>query len=158
MMDALRLVYLQYWFKSSCEETFSIHMALLKMFYCQPTKLGSSQTWILTIIDVDILNLHFFSSRSQWSLMHSGLWTSLWIWILCPSFGKNKFNALLCVYLSEFTKEAKLTMVQIMGFVEDEKTFPTLVFMKKLWNWLCEHLNLVIHMYAQPFYTIIIFI
>ncbi len=60
MMDALKLVYLQYWFKSSCEETFSIHMALLKMFYCQPKKLGSSQTWILTIIDVDILNLQFF--------------------------------------------------------------------------------------------------
>jgi hypothetical protein len=35
-------------------------MALLKMFYCQPKKLGSSQTWILTIIDVDILNLQFF--------------------------------------------------------------------------------------------------
>jgi hypothetical protein len=60
MMDALRLVYLQYWFKSSCEETFSIHMALLKMFYCQPKKLRSSQTWILTIIDVDILNLQIF--------------------------------------------------------------------------------------------------
>ncbi len=88
MMDAWRLVYLQFWFKFSCEETFSIHMALLKMFYCQPKNLGSSQTWILTIIDADILNLHFFSSRSQWSLMNSGLWTNLWIWILCRSFGK----------------------------------------------------------------------
>lgn len=48
-------------------------------------------------------------------------------------------------------------MAQIMGFVEDEKTLSTLVFMKKIWNWLCEHLNLVIHMYAQPFYTITIF-
>jgi hypothetical protein len=65
MMDALRLVYLQYWFKSSCEESFSIHMALLKFFYCQPKKIGSSQTWTLTIIDVDIVNLQFFSSRSQ---------------------------------------------------------------------------------------------
>lgn len=40
MMDAWRLVYLQFWFKFSCEEIFSIHMALLKMFYCQPKKLG----------------------------------------------------------------------------------------------------------------------
>ncbi len=40
MINASRLVYLQYQFKSSCEETFSIHMALLKMFYCQPKKLG----------------------------------------------------------------------------------------------------------------------
>jgi hypothetical protein len=42
-----------------------------------------------------------------------------------------------------------------MGFVEDERTFLTLTFMKtKLQNQLCEHLDLVVCVFAQPFYTI----
>jgi hypothetical protein len=42
-----------------------------------------------------------------------------------------------------------------MGFVGDEKTFLILMFMKtRLWNWLCEHLDLVVCMFAQPFCTV----
>jgi hypothetical protein len=42
-----------------------------------------------------------------------------------------------------------------MGFVEDERTFSTLSFTKtRLWNYLCEHLDLVVQMFAQPFYTV----
>jgi hypothetical protein len=39
-------------------------------------------------------------------------------------------NALLCACFNEFMKVAKLMMVQIMGSMEDEKTFSTLTFMK----------------------------
>jgi hypothetical protein len=39
-------------------------------------------------------------------------------------------NALLCAQPSEFIKVAKLAMVQIMEYVEDERTFSTLIFMK----------------------------
>jgi hypothetical protein len=64
-------------------------------------------------------------------------------------------NALLCARLSEFIKVVELVVVQIMGFVEDERTFSTLTFMKtRMWNRLCEHLDLVVRMFAQPFYTI----
>jgi hypothetical protein len=46
-------------------------------------------------------------------------------------------------------------MAQIMGFVEDERTISTLTFMKtKMQNRLCEYLNLVVHMFAQPFYIV----
>jgi hypothetical protein len=42
-----------------------------------------------------------------------------------------------------------------MGFVEDERTFSTLTFMKtRLQNHICEHLDLVVKMFAQAFYTI----
>jgi hypothetical protein len=52
-------------------------------------------------------------------------------------------------------KVGKLVVVQIKIFVEDEKTFSTLTFMKiRLWNCLCEHLDLVVHMFAQPFYIV----
>ncbi len=64
-------------------------------------------------------------------------------------------NTLLCAHLFEFIKVAELIVVQIMGFVEDERTFSTLTFMKtRLWNRLCEHLDLVVRMFALPFYTI----
>jgi hypothetical protein len=46
-------------------------------------------------------------------------------------------------------------VVQNMGFVQDEKNVSILMFMNmKLQNWLCEHLDLVVHMFAQLFYTI----
>jgi hypothetical protein len=56
-------------------------------------------------------------------------------------------------------KVGKFVVVQIMGFVEKKRTLLTLTFMKaRLQNKLCEHLDLVIHIYAQPLYTIDIFI
>jgi hypothetical protein len=56
-------------------------------------------------------------------------------------------------------KVVKLVVVQIMGFVEDEKTFSTLTFMKtRLWNHLCEYLDLVVRMIAKSFYIVDIFL
>lgn len=52
-------------------------------------------------------------------------------------------------------KLAKLAMVQVIGSVEDERCFFTLAFMKSiLCNKLTTHLPLVVHMFAQHFYTI----
>jgi hypothetical protein len=42
-----------------------------------------------------------------------------------------------------------------MGFVEDEFFFSTLTFMKtRLRNKFCEHLDLVVCMFTQPFYIV----
>ncbi len=52
-------------------------------------------------------------------------------------------------------KVVELVVVQIMGTMEDERTFNNMTFYEdKLYNKLCEHLDLVVHMYAQPFYAI----
>jgi hypothetical protein len=46
-------------------------------------------------------------------------------------------------------------MVHIIGSVEDEKCLSTLTFMKsKLHNWLTTHLPIVVHMFAQQFYSL----
>jgi hypothetical protein len=64
-------------------------------------------------------------------------------------------NALLCACFNEFMKVAKLAMVQITRSVEDERIFSTFSFMKtRLWNRLCEHLDLVVCIYVQPFYPV----
>jgi hypothetical protein len=42
-----------------------------------------------------------------------------------------------------------------MGFVEDDRIFSTLMVMKtRLRNRLCEHFDLMVCMFAQPFYTV----
>ncbi len=49
---------------------------------------------------------------------------------------------------------AKIAVVSMLGFVEDEQTFSTLTFMKdKLCNKLGLHLDTIIYMFAQKFYT-----
>jgi hypothetical protein len=46
-------------------------------------------------------------------------------------------------------KVAKLAMVQIMGYIEDERIFSILTFMKtRMWDRLCDHLDLVVCMFA----------
>ncbi len=47
-----------------------------------------------------------------------------------------------------------IIIVMVLGNVEDERTFSTLTFMKsKLKNQLTTHLDLVVRMYAQDFFT-----
>ncbi len=52
-------------------------------------------------------------------------------------------------------KLVELAIVQIIGNVEDEICFSTLTFMKsKLCNRFIIHLPIVVHMFAQQFYTL----
>jgi hypothetical protein len=65
-------------------------------------------------------------SNAQWASMDQPL-------DLNPLFRlwkKFSYNALLCAHFSEFIKVRKLVVIQIMGFVKDERTFSTLTFMK----------------------------
>lgn len=56
----------------------------------------------------------------------------------------------------EYVKLAKIAMVQVLGSVEDERTFSSLSFLKdKLRNRLDNsHLALVVGMHAQDVYTL----
>ena len=64
-------------------------------------------------------------------------------------------NALLASKLSEFLKIAEVATVNVMGSVEDERTFSTLNYMKsKIQNNLDEHLDLVVRMFGQTFYDL----
>jgi hypothetical protein len=57
--------------------------------------------------------------------------------------------------LSEYIKVAELAVVMVLGSVQDERTFSTLTFMKnKLRNRLTTHLELVVSMKMQNFYTL----
>jgi hypothetical protein len=98
-------------------------------------------------------------SKLQCYLMHNGLWTSPWIWILCQGFAKNcpPIHCYVPVLVScEGGKINNGLDYEIYGGWKD--FLHSLTFMKpRLQNKLCEHLDLVVCMYVQPFYIVDIF-
>jgi len=67
-------------------------------------------------------------------------------------------NQIICSKILERLKLVQLSMAMVLGSVEDERCFFNLSIIKnKLRNWLITHLDLVVWMYAQRFYTIITF-
>ncbi len=62
---------------------------------------------------------------------------------------KKQSSALLVQKLSEYMKVVKITMVMVLGSVEDERTFSNLTFMKsKFYNQLTTHLDLCVYMFT----------
>jgi hypothetical protein len=87
-------------------------MDVLKKFYYQLKKLGSSQTWIPIVHNANILNLQ--TSFFKITLMLNTQWAMNQPMDLNPVFSlwkKFTSNALLCAQLSKFMKVAKLAMV-----------------------------------------------
>jgi hypothetical protein len=63
-------------------------------------------------------------------------------------------NAMLTHNISEYLKVAEIACVQVLGSVEDERTFSTLSFIKnRLRNRLTVNLETYAAMYAQHFFT-----
>jgi hypothetical protein len=59
-------------------------------------------------------------------------------------------NVILATQLSEYLKPMKLTILMVLGNVEDEKTFSITNFMKlKFHNNMIVHLDLVVRMFTQ---------
>jgi hypothetical protein len=58
-------------------------------------------------------------------------------------------NYILRLKMFKFFRLIKLVIIMVLGNVEDERTFSTLIFMKsKLINQLTTHLDLVVKIYA----------
>jgi hypothetical protein len=67
---------------------------------------------------------------------------------------KIQSSPLLVLKLSEYIKVVGITMVQVLGLIEDERTFNNLVFMKsKLHKRLTTHLDLRA-MFTHNFYNV----
>lgn len=67
---------------------------------------------------------------------------------------KSLNNGLLSTYLNAFMKVVELVVAQIMGFVKNERTFSTLIFMKtNFQNMLFKHL-IFMECLHKPFYTV----
>ncbi len=72
-----------------------------------------------------------------------------WIWWVIHA-SKLLSNAFL-----EYLRVAKIAVVHVLGFVEDERCFSFVAFLKnKVQNKLNNHLHLVVSMYTQKFFRV----
>jgi hypothetical protein len=89
--------------------------------------------------------------------MHNGPWTNKWIPIQCFDFGWSflLMHKLDTCHVQQVHKSCWVCNGANHGDYGGWMNFQYFDFYEdKLYNKLCEHLDLVIHMYAQPFYTI----
>ena len=162
IMDALGLVYPQYWLNGNPQALFQGHLDLVKKHYGEPKwirKGTPEELCIPPILDAGKLEeqQHLFrvtmvhNAEFAYNMLPGQLenpLTKLWRSVAC--------NRALVSNFPEFAKLAEIAIVQVLGSMEDERTFPSLSFLKdKTRNRLDNaHLSLVIGMDAQEVYTL----
>jgi hypothetical protein len=109
---------------------------MLKSTFCAPYTLGESKKMILALLSVHALDLQvsFFKMTMGHNFdpilyKESDLnpLTKMWHKVFRSPFINHK--------LLEFIKLVKIVVVQVLGYIEDERIFSTMAFMKiKLWN------------------------
>ena len=142
-MNAFGIIYPQYWLKSDCEHAFPLHLNIVKSAFAVPKTAGDGRS-IPPLLDCHILDLQsfFFKLIMSHNAMVVMAETNdlnpvirMWLKVAVSSFLSHK--------LSEFIKLAEMATVQIIGSVEDERTFSNLIFVKsKVRNRLTSHLDL----------------
>ena len=86
---------------------------------------------------------------------HAAMQADLLVNPLTRLWRRIEANGLLWNKLSKYMKIAELAIVTVLEYVEDERTFSTLSFMKnRLRNRLSTYLPLVVGMHAQEFYSL----
>jgi hypothetical protein len=159
LMDALGIIYPQYWLDPNCDTNFERHIRILKEQYgtSKPFSTAAfpegSVNPILSPANLDMQTSMFKNCMKEHAARMlnkppdqnpvTRLWRSL------------DANSYLRHSLSEFIILAQLAIVMVLGLVQDEPTFSTVSFMKsKLRNRLSEHLELVVDFKSQKFFTL----
>jgi hypothetical protein len=161
LMNALSVVFPQFWLQANCDELFPLHVATLKSQYCvsRSVNFGSKQEPSMRQVDplLDARTLHLQTSLFKLTMRSNSRaameeprdlnpMSKLW-----RTVGQ---NSLMLSRLSEWIKVAELAVTAVLGSVEDERTFSSLSFMKsKVRNRLGGHLDTCVKVYAQEFFT-----
>jgi hypothetical protein len=155
VLDALGIIYPQYWLQPDVEITFSKHM---KNWYCNARVLGSG-------VDKEVIHgiLDRWSLDSQQGYFKIPMKSNTHV-AMEPPYDINLVTRIwrsifasrvLSHGFPEYLKLAKIAMVHVIGSVEDERVFSSVSFLKtKLRNSLDPHLGVVVGMYSQNIYTL----
>jgi hypothetical protein len=166
IINALGVVFPQYWQEPNCVELFPLHMEVLAKFYCElrtvvpdPTA-ENSEPKVIEILSRRELEsqVSCFKSTmisSSISTMQSEAvqdgkgnpLTLLWKKLAASNYTKQ--------YLSEWFKVAEIAVITVIGSVEDERMFSTLGWLKsKVRNRLNAHLDCTLRLYSQPWWGV----
>jgi hypothetical protein len=157
-MDALGIVYTQYWLQVECVTSFPKHLVLIKKNLC------SNKTQLLDGVETFVLEVLNASDLDNQQSMFKLMMKSIAIACMAPPFDTNTlikmwclvttFQVLVCNF-PQYVKFVKVGMVQIVGSVENEHPFSMLAFVKShLCHRLITHLPLVVRMFTQRFYIL----
>lgn len=158
-MNALGLVFPQYWLKPGCDEDVQLHISVLKShFGVTRTILRESETVAQQVLEP----LNSVTLSQQATLFKQTMKKHADAAISEP-FDENPLTKVwsrlaasptLRERLSEWFKVAEIAMVTVLGSVEDERTFSTMNWVKsKVRNRRGEHLDASVRLFAQPFWT-----
>jgi hypothetical protein len=162
IMEALEIVFPQYWLQDKCDELFPVHLQVIKGWFCgmRTMAVGSGEErqvkQVAAPLDKHQLDLqlclfkltmksHAAKAMEQPHTLNPV--TKLWQKLGC--------NALLLSKLSEYMKLAHIAVTAVLGSCEDERTFSTLSFVKsKVRNRLQGNLDTSIRMFSQGWYSL----
>jgi hypothetical protein len=161
LINALGVVYPQYWVGPNCQDLFPLHMEVIAKFYCAEKRLSDQENGESNANTVSILNRRLM--EDQMILFKSTMISNSPPIMQSLSIKKDDPLSLLWVklsassyftgYMSEWFKLAKIAVVTVIGSVEDERTFSTLSWMKsKTRNRLNQHLDCTLRLYSQPWW------
>jgi hypothetical protein len=154
LMDALEIVYPQYWLQPHAKEMFEGHFTVLKNHYC--IELRSRDVYSPRVLDMAALNHQCAQFKGAMKANAvDAMQKPITLNPLTKLWHTLSFSRVLRSCFGEWFKVAELAVVQVLGSVEDERTFSTVAFSKsKLRNHLNEHLSACIGIFSQNFYTL----
>jgi hypothetical protein len=141
-MDALGIVYPQYWLQPNCEMSLSKHIHVIKTTFCSRFWRDEDEIFMYKILNVNDLDnqQNMFKLRRKSNLatcmvppFDINLLTKMWHLMATSQVHICKFP--------KYVKLAKLVMVQIVSNLENQKYFFTLVLTKSnFYNKVTTHL------------------
>jgi hypothetical protein len=154
ILDAFGIIYPQYWIQEGADESFQQHLSVLKTFYCTTREVNGGKP---LLEGGDPFTVPEFLSASKLEVQQGLFKVTMKAnteAACAPPFTVNPLVKLwrqltssrhLCKFNSEYVKLAEVGSVLVLGFVEDERCFSTLKFLKSCQrNRLGKHLPLVV--------------
>jgi hypothetical protein len=159
VMDAMGIMFPQYWVQEGADRTFSTYISILKDALCYSkclVQVEGEGKWVKLILSAKALDkqscMFHMSMLNQSKLVMQPLYhlnRATKIWQIMGA------NGLLQHAFPEYFKLVTMALILVPRSVEDERAFSTISFIKrKLQNKLVEYLPLCVKMFTQNFYTL----
>jgi hypothetical protein len=166
VINALGVVFPQYWQNPCALELFPLHMEAICKFYCAEKAVAdpdgedreNADPRLISLLNRRDLDNEVSLFKSTMLSFSAQVMASEDIANenpLCVLWHKVAASTYLAGSLQNFCKLAKIAVVTAFTSVEDERTFSTLAWMKsKVRNRLDAHLDCTLRLYSQPWYTV----
>lgn len=166
LLNALGIVHPQFWTRDDVEEAFGDHLAIIndELYKLRTIATGDLVGNENKVIDPPLNCKQFLDDQSFFKMIMQLTSPKVLVEqefrpeVLNPMtrlWRKVGGNPLIQLKMGKWLKLAEIAIVTMMGSMEDERLFSNFSFIKnKLWNRLGPHLECMVRMYTQRFFTL----